>query len=77
MALTKGGCRDLRKQMNDPKVVAAFGKLVSGKIGYMPIIEKKHEELICKNCNFELYGDEKFCPECCAKVKKKQEGATE
>lgn len=71
MGITKGGCRDLRKQMNDPKVAAAFGKLISGKDNYVPVIEKKHEPLICKKCSFQLCGDEKFCPECGTKVEKK------
>lgn len=77
MALTKGGCRDLRKQMNDPKVVAAFGKLVSGKTGYIPIIEKKQEPLICSKCDFQFCGDEKFCPECGTKIEKKEEKVVE
>lgn len=72
MGMTKGGCRDLRKMMNNPLVISAFGKLVSGKSGYTPIIEKKREPLVCKNCNLQLCGDEKFCPECGTKVEKKE-----
>ncbi len=71
MTFTAGGCRDLRHHMNNPKVIEAFGKLISGRSGYMPIIEKRQEQLICSDCKHALIGDEKFCPECGAKVEKK------
>ncbi len=45
----------------------AFGKLISGRTGYMPVIEKRQEQLICSKCNKMLNGDEKFCPECVQK----------
>jgi len=70
MAFTAGGCRDLRQYMNNPKVIEAFGKLVSGKSGYMPVIEKRQEVLVCSNCRNQLMGEEKFCPECGTKVEK-------
>lgn len=64
MAFTAGGCRDLRQYMNDPKIMEVFGKLISGRSGYIPIIEKRVEQIVCSNCNHQLIGDEKFCPEC-------------
>ncbi|MEM4153040.1 MAG: hypothetical protein QXK80_02920 [Candidatus Pacearchaeota archaeon] len=72
MAITPGGCRDLRKYMNDPKTLEIFGKLISGRSGYIPVQEKRVEPLICKNCHFHLSGEEKFCPECGTKVEKEQ-----
>ena len=69
MTHTTGGCRDLRQYMNDPKIIEAFGKLISGKSGYIPIIERREEPVICSNCNQHLLGDEKFCPECGTKIK--------
>ena len=71
MAFTPGGCRDLSKFMNDDKVAEAFSKLISGRSGYKTIIERKHEPLYCKSCNHQLTGEEKFCPQCGAKVEKK------
>jgi len=72
MSFTTGGCRDLRQYINDPKVIEIFGRLISGKQGYIPIIEKRQEPLVCSNCNHQLIGDEKFCPECGTKVEKKE-----
>jgi rubrerythrin len=73
MAFTSGGCRDLRQYMNDPKVLSAFGKLISGRPGYTPVVERRVEQLICKGCGIPLMGEEKFCPECGTKVEKQQE----
>lgn len=70
MAFTTGGCRDLRKYMNDEKVLDAFSKLVSGKAGYRTVVERRQEPIICKNCKRQLEGEEKFCPECGTKVEK-------
>jgi len=72
MTFTSGGCRDLRQYMNDPKTMAVFGKLISGRAGYMPIEEKRQEIPICSGCGLRLTGDEKFCPECGTKIEKKQ-----
>jgi rRNA maturation endonuclease Nob1 len=42
-----------------------FGKLVSGKSGYKPVIEKKKEVLMCKRCMTPLLiQEQKFCHEC-------------
>jgi len=72
MGFTAGGCRDLRQHMNDPKVMEAFGKLISGKSGYKTVIERREDTVICSNCHKSLIGDEKFCPECGTRVEKKQ-----
>lgn len=73
MAVTQGGCHDLRRYMNDPKTLEIFGKIISGRSGYMPVIERRQEPLICKGCRVQLNGEEKFCPECGTKVEQKQE----
>jgi len=69
MALTGGGCRDLRKYQENDQVVDAFSRLVSGgKMGYRAVIEKKVEEKRCSGCQTKLEGIEKFCPNCGAKT---------
>jgi len=41
-----------------------YGKLISGKSGYKPVIEKK-EILMCKRCMTPfLVQEQKFCHEC-------------
>ncbi|UCD20759.1 MAG: hypothetical protein JSW08_03225 [archaeon] len=55
--------------MNDPKVVQAFGKILTGRSHYTPVIETRPPE--CPNCKVTLTGDEKFCPECGTKIEKK------
>lgn len=72
MTYTAGGCRDLRRYMNDPKTLEVFGKIISGKSGYVPIQERRVEILRCNGCHVELGGEEKFCPECGAKVVKQE-----
>ena len=42
-----------------------YGKLISGKAGYKPVIEKKQEILMCKRCMTPLLiQEQKFCHEC-------------
>jgi len=72
MTNTPGGCRDLRRYMNDPKTLEIFGKIISGKSGYIPIQERREEILYCSGCHIQLGGEEKFCPECGTKVVKQQ-----
>lgn len=72
MTMTSGGCRDLRKYMNDPKTLEIFGKLISGRSGYIPVQERRVEILYCTGCHLELSGEEKFCPECGTKVVKEE-----
>ncbi len=46
-----------------------FGRLVSGKAGYKPVIEKKQEILMCKRCMTPfLIQEQKFCHECGMKI---------
>jgi len=67
MTTTAGGCRDLRKYMNDPKTQEIFGLLISGKKGYIPVQEKRVEITYCPGCRRQMDEDEKFCPECGSK----------
>lgn len=60
--------RDLRDQMNDPKVAEAFSFLISGKKGYKAVIERKVEPIRCGGCSIILKDEVKFCPECGTKV---------
>ena len=64
----------LQKRMNEiqqtDEFVSAFGKLVSGKSNYKPVIEKKQIVIKCKNCGIILDECEKFCHECGTKVEK-------
>ena len=46
-----------------------LGKLLSGKAGYKPVIEKKQEILMCKTCMTPLLVQkQKFCHECGKKM---------
>jgi len=60
---------DLRKFQEEgeehEKVKKIFGKILSGREGYEPIIEKRKADIKrCAKCNWALEGGEKFCPEC-------------
>lgn len=66
MTFTPGGCRDLRRYMNDPKTMEIFGKLISGKSNYRVIEERPQPK--CPGCKKFLDGTERFCPECGAKI---------
>jgi hypothetical protein len=70
MVTTGGGCRDLRKYMNDKKTQEIFGLLISGKKGYIPVEERRVEPRICSGCKIELAEDQKFCHECGTKFEK-------
>ena len=41
----------------------AFGKLISGRDGYNPVLDKNKPVKKCE-CGKVLSGEEKFCPEC-------------
>lgn len=63
-----GSCLDLRKWQSPESVQDAMGKILSGKPGYKPIIERKVEPIKCKSCGKILEGNEKFCPDCGTKT---------
>lgn len=60
--------RDLRKYQDDPIVLDAFSRIVSGKKGYKAVIERREEPKICSSCKKNLLGEEKFCPDCGTKT---------
>jgi rRNA maturation endonuclease Nob1 len=58
---------------NDASFANAFGKLISGRAGYTPVIEKKQIIIKCKNCGKILEDTQKFCDECGTKVERLQD----
>ena len=66
-----GSCRDLRRYENDPKVKEIALKIITGK----DHVVLPPEPPKCQNCKVVLKGDERFCPECGAKIgeQKKEE----
>lgn len=50
----------------------ALGKILSGKSGYKPVIEKKEILLVCKQCRLILDKDWNFCPNCGLKIEKEK-----
>lgn len=63
-----GSCRDLRDQMNDPKVAEAFSFILSGKKGYKSVIERRVEPTVCSGCKAVLKEEVKFCSDCGTRV---------
>ena len=55
---------DLRELQSPEKLQSILGKVLSGKHGYQPVIERRKEPKLCSSCKHELKGNEKFCPEC-------------
>ena len=58
----------IQKRMNeiqsDAGFASAFGKLISGRPGYKPVIETKQVIIRCKKCGKVLEDGQKFCDEC-------------
>jgi hypothetical protein len=46
----------------------ALGKILSGKMGYKPVIETKKAEIKCKKCGKGFDDAVKFCNECGTKI---------
>ncbi len=62
---------DLRKYQDVEDLEDAFGKLLSGKSGYKPIIERRVEPARCDVCGISVEGTKNFCPQCGGKLQKK------
>ena len=45
-------------------IADVFGKLISGRAGYRPVIEKKEVIIVCPGCQTKLDPRQKFCHEC-------------
>jgi len=60
---------DLRKHQDSEEMQNAFSKLVSGgKQGYRTVIDKNKQPKYCKQCNYQVQEEDKFCPNCGAKI---------
>ncbi|MDO8517394.1 MAG: zinc ribbon domain-containing protein [Nanoarchaeota archaeon] len=66
-----GSCLDLRKYQDADAVESAFAKIVSGKSGYKPVIERRIDPVKCDKCGKLIEGTEKFCPDCGNPIKRK------
>lgn len=62
---------DLRKYQDAESIQNALGKILSGKDGYKPIIERRFDPVKCVKCNMMIVSDKKFCPGCGEKVIRK------
>jgi hypothetical protein len=64
----------IQKRMNEmqqsEEFAATMGKILSGRPGYKPVVEKKYVPLKCKKCGAILDDSEKFCHECGTRVEK-------
>ena len=66
----------IQKRMNeiqsDASFASAFGKLISGRPGYKPVIESKQIIVRCNKCGKIMDDCQKFCDECGARVERLQ-----
>lgn len=55
----------MQEIQQDESFSNVLGKLLSGREGYKPVIEKRQEILRCKKCMTQpLIQEQKFCHEC-------------
>ncbi len=59
---------DLRKYENPESIQEAYSKIVSGKVGYKAILERKKIPPKCTKCGRGGDIDQKFCPQCGGKM---------
>ncbi len=59
---------DLRKYQDPTSIQDAFSKIVSGKVGYKAVIERKKIPPRCVKCGRDGYEGQKFCPQCGGKM---------
>ena len=59
---------DLRKFQDANAIQDAFSRVVSGKVGYKAVIEKKKIPPKCIKCGRGGDEDQKFCPQCGGKM---------
>ena len=59
---------DLRKYQDPESIQDAFSKIVSGKVGYKAVIERKKIPPKCSKCGRGGDEDQKFCPQCGGKM---------
>ena len=63
-----GSSIDLRKYQEEGAIGDAFSKLVSGKVGYKAVIERKKHIPKCTKCGRGGDPEQKFCPQCGGKM---------
>lgn len=63
-----GSNLDLRKFENPDSIQDAYSKLVSGKVGYKAVIERKKPTPKCTKCGRGGDPEQKFCPQCGGKM---------
>ena len=63
-----GSNLDLRKYQNVDNLADAYSKVVSGKIGYKAVIERKKIPPRCVKCGRGGDDGQKFCPQCGGKM---------
>lgn len=59
---------DLRKYEDPESIQDAFSKVVSGKLGYKAVIERKKPTPKCTKCGRGGDPEQKFCPQCGGKM---------
>jgi rRNA maturation endonuclease Nob1 len=59
---------DLRKYQDPDSLVDAYSKIVSGKVGYKAVIERRKPTPKCTKCGRGGDPDQKFCPQCGGKM---------
>ncbi|MEK6888775.1 MAG: zinc ribbon domain-containing protein [Nanoarchaeota archaeon] len=59
---------DLRKYQDADSIQDAFSKIVSNKIGYKAVIERKKIPPKCIQCGRGGDPEQKFCPQCGGKM---------
>ena len=63
-----GSNTDLRKFEDPSAIEDAFSRLVSGKVGYKTVIERKKLPPKCSKCGRGGDPEQKFCPQCGGKM---------
>lgn len=59
---------DLRKYEDPSSIQDAFSKIVSGKVGYKAVLDRKKVPPKCIKCGRGGDVDQKFCPQCGGKM---------
>lgn len=63
-----GSCIDLRKFQKPESIADAYSKIVSSKMGYKAVIERKKVPPKCTKCGRGGDDGQKFCPQCGGKM---------
>jgi len=63
-----GSSLDIRKWQDASTIQDAYSKIVSGKLGYKAVIERKKTPPKCSSCGRGGDEGQKFCPQCGGKM---------